>query len=202
MSELASLLSQLDDLWRELDCVNVDRLAPGLEPDLVRRTLHANGLASPEELVEWFAWHDGSVDDGVGSEIARPGGGPLLSLEQSLTARKENLRTAEWGAGEIDDVLGEGVTSGVLWETNWLPLTGDHPLTVELVDSRDRAVVVRRFFWDDPEASRKIRASSLAEVVSAWLQILRDYWRFDPEKERWRLASGEIPLSLKRTALL
>lgn len=201
MSELPALLAVLEQLWRELDVINVERLAPGLEPGETRRELAARDLPAPQEVVDWFSWHNGTVQDGVGPEIADPGGFALISLDRSLSARGDRLEAAAQLAEETGGAP-ELATVDAWWEHNWLPLTGEHPLTAELTDASDGKVPVRVVFWDDLVNSRKVRASSLAEVVSLWIQALRDHWRFNEETSRWGVARDELPVELRHTGLL
>jgi hypothetical protein len=200
MSDLPTLLAELEQLWRERDVISVDRLAPGLEPSEIRMELAARDLPAPQEVVDWFAWHNGTIHDGLGPEIADPGGFALISLDLSLRARDDRLEAAAQLAEETGGAP-EVATVEAWWQQNWLPLTGEHPLTAELTNTSDGAVPIRVVFWDDLHNSRAVRSSSLAEVVSLWLWALREHWRVDEVTGRGRVAYDELPVELGRTGL-
>lgn len=61
MTQLPELLGQLEDEWGRRD-VPVELLRPGLSRDEIESTIDTipGPLEPPEELIEWFMWHDGA----------------------------------------------------------------------------------------------------------------------------------------------
>lgn len=61
MTNLPELLGQLEDEWGRRD-VPIELLRPGLSRDEIESTIDAipGPLEAPEELIEWFMWHDGA----------------------------------------------------------------------------------------------------------------------------------------------
>ncbi|MBT0773159.1 SMI1/KNR4 family protein [Kineosporia sp. J2-2] len=79
MSELTVLLGRLEEQWRRNGLPCSDRVRPGLPTAQIEQALSAWEMEPSEEVVDWFAWHDGGV-----GEAWVAAGWRLLSLEEAF----------------------------------------------------------------------------------------------------------------------
>ncbi|GLY20105.1 hypothetical protein Kisp01_71190 [Kineosporia sp. NBRC 101677] len=59
MQSLPDLLKRLEAEWERHDLPIARELRPGLPRDHVRGRLDQYGLAAPDEILDWWSWHDG-----------------------------------------------------------------------------------------------------------------------------------------------
>lgn len=171
---LPELLLELEVRVRDQGAPVADLLAPGLPEEQIRSALAAIGLAAPDEVVQWFSWHNGTVRTQPRHEVVlilwRP-----YSLEEAIQ---------QWLGRER--AIAEG-----WWREEWLPI-GDYfnadRLAVHCPNPATKLAVVRNVVpeeggWDEDEVPS---VQSLALVVSWWLDALRRRWvRWDANIGGW-----------------
>ena len=201
MSALASLLAELENRWKEKGSDDYTLMLPGLDGAEIIRTLEANGLRAPGEVVDWFFWHNGVDKARAGSrrvEIA-PGTFRQLSLHESLEARQDWLQGAAQmavDAGPVgDDEDRELVDPSFWWEPTWLPIgepSGPAVLAIDLAGTSD-SVPILVVEWADILEFRKPRVDSLAVFVGRLLDLPDTSWRWLPDEQRWELDDPQFP---------
>lgn len=147
-SDLPTSLASIETALRRLDRgVLLAHLRPGVSADEVRGTLGAVGLPSPPELVELYAWRDGTAEsEAVLGEIWFVPGFYLLSLEAAL----EHYR--------IQSALGG-------WDVGWWPVLANSGGDYHVLDLGSGPVPpVRRFGVHEGE--RPIMYRSLGALLA------------------------------------
>lgn len=181
-------------------------LAPGIPEEDVRADLDSLGMEPAQELVEWFAWHNGiasssslSVANGPGWPLGRTtaGTGSLglwwpLSLEESIAEWRAKDRGAEpWQ-----------------WDPRWLPIgiaSARDTLAVRCDPPQGPSATVRNaavdagLFNEDEMPS----VTGFATVVTWWTEsIYHGWWRFDQAHDNWdNTRWAEMPLERRLTGL-
>ena len=164
MSELTEALARLEVAWRRQGMPIAGAAKPGRSREQVLRRLAEEDLHPPQEVLEWFAWHDGSgIDTEDGWAVY---GGWLLDLEQALVQY-------HW------QVLAEDTRSD---QRGWLPIVyfnGD----LVVVDCRGTSTTTAITAWLDELGevmSQPFWQPSLAGVVRGWCE------RFETGEWVWR----------------
>jgi cell wall assembly regulator SMI1 len=208
VSELASLLVELESRWKEKGSDDYTLMLPGLDRAEVARTLEANGLRAPGEVVDWFAWHNGIDKARAGSrgvEVA-PSGFRQLSLRESLEERETSLRLAAKTAvdvGPVHDEDRELAAPNSWWEPTWLPIgvsSAPVVLAIDLAGTSD-TVPVLSVEWADIFEFRKPRVDSLAAFVRLLLDLPDAAWMWLPDEQRWGRDEAQFPLEAALTEL-
>lgn len=91
---LPDLLAELEQVWRQVDLPLVHRLRPGLSEDHVRTRLAEHGLSAPDEVIQWFGWHDGY--EALRAHDFAPVG-ELITLDAGLALYREPITFGERG---------------------------------------------------------------------------------------------------------
>jgi cell wall assembly regulator SMI1 len=208
VTDLALLLTELEQRWTEKGSDDRELMAPGLDRAEVVRTLEGRALPAPGEVVEWFAWRNG-----VRSELARPRWVLLapssfqqLSLPESLEERETRIQGAAQAAadaGPVDDAEDRELLDPTFWwEPTWLPIAraaSPMLLTVDLAGTSDSAPVLV-VEWSDIDGFRRTRAGSLAEFVRVLLNVPDACWRWLPAERRWDFSAAELPMEFRLTS--
>lgn len=189
MSNLPQLISKLESLWLAYAPNRDPRgLAPGLAASTVRATLESAGLPTPEEIVEWFSWQNGLIPGPRSYALLPPSPIDPLSLTQAVERREVGVSWAREVCtvptlGMIDD---EGIVHPIPepdrhasqpedhWGPFWIPLDTECRLVVDLGADMS-AVPVHSIDWSDPSYGRPVRASSLADVITVWIDVLQGW---------------------------
>lgn len=210
MSELATLLSELESRWKQKGSDDYTTMAPGLDRAEVVRTLEAHGLRAPGELVDWFSWHNGVDREKAGSRwvLLAPTAFQQFSLIECLEERESWLQLAPRAAAGIAEQYGETAVPEMLepsfwWEPTWLPIArpaGGDQLVVDLASTSD-SVPVLDVEWSDIDEFRRPRAESLTAFVRLLLAVPDAYWQWLPAEQRWVRDFAEFPMELRRTGL-
>jgi hypothetical protein len=186
-SPLGQALGEFDRRLREQAAPVVPRLVPGLEPEAVRELLRQRFDAAPDELVTWFAWHNGVHygDVARAAHVVIYGGYSPISLQAGL---RDNAR---WG------------TRGYQMRERWLPILtdgGSNLLVVEVSANSSTRVILHPI--KDPED--RVVGESLAPVVNAWLALMEHGLVWDPDSQRWggSVDARSLPLELLKAAAL
>jgi hypothetical protein len=172
--QLREALSELEALWREYDFYIREIAAPGLSGDHVKAELAAVGLEPLPELLVWWGWHNGVVDEAPRSTAYTQFGIPnwsQISLQHSVQIAVEERRTAADLAAE-----GRSVVAELLWHDDWVPvLHGGGP---ELMVVRGAEPHRGTLAVSDPEmlgsSADRIDASSLADLISTSIHDIRE----------------------------
>jgi hypothetical protein len=102
VTSLPDLPAQLEDAWARKGAPPAAWLAPGLAAEEVERELGAAAFGAPAEIVEWFGWHNGTIDTTVVRNFLGPTGWWPFSLAGAL---EERTHAAEISA-ELDEERG------------------------------------------------------------------------------------------------
>lgn len=171
---LETLLKTYDDELRR-GGVDVDTaLRPGLPREDIVRALHAAGLSAPEELICWFAWHNGGRHGQQFPNLAP------ASLESAIGVQRMIARTPIDRGMDPDGFWGH---AGLGWLR--LGIDSDDVAVYCGADASD-IVDLRQPGYDDDQSGR-CRAVSLCTWV-AWRIIgIRNgaYGRYDASRGGW-----------------
>jgi hypothetical protein len=182
-SPLASLLERFERTLIAQHAGVIERLCPGREPAEVKAALEDfGGGVAPAELVTWFSWHDGlaAVEYRYPLCMTLIGKWMPYSLSEALTYIREG---PQW-AGRLGLPIAGGSPAAI-----WLPLVHgpyagaqqEHMLGAMWGD--DERVIIIRTGWGSGQGRRV--ASSLTELVSAWLTIFEAGLRWDGTTDDW-----------------
>ncbi len=173
MIALSQALAEYERVWGTLRPEGVKPLRPGASPETVRQTLAGAGLPSPQEIIDWFGWHNGS---GEGWLSQLPSVWHLLSLDEALEhreqVREERRRfIATLGPSEPPD---EWDDLDFHWHHSWLPvLMGDATYVVAELRAGGDEVPLRAWASDAPEEANEMASPSMASVIEYWTVVLR-----------------------------
>jgi hypothetical protein len=197
VTKLAAALVDLERAWLRNGMPHTEWLTRGLEASEVKAALATVDLTPPAEVVEWFAWHNGTswslLTEGDVYPALGLGGFVPLSVADALD---ERAMMAELAAELAEDPM--AIPEDLpLWEPSWLPVgraSGGGLLTPEL--GAEETVRVRVVdYWD--ERFKAVRAESLAEVVELWIEWLDTYCEWDPALRTWSYDFEAVPRDLR-----
>lgn len=162
----------------------VQLLRDGLTEGDVTSRLVASGFLPTEEVLVWFAWHDGQT----GPDLWPDHG--FLSLDQALARSRNAPRGPEpWQ-----------------WEGPWLPLTGSSRGLAIACEPEQNPNRVRAI---DPEPGMmrgrfaRTQVLSLCTPIAWWLEELDSgAWAWDSQKQTWAVSSYDPPRDRMATQLL
>ena len=167
MSKLSELLHALDKRWRSLGMPVDELLAPGLAEDVVRSTLSNVTQHLSDEIVDWFAWHNGRFEP-RNLVLAAPSGCALLSITEALAERAQSRSVAVEAAATEPEL---GMAPEEYWPDSWLPIAENGSGGLLVVDVvRDGSKAPARFH--DWEGDSVEGASSLVVAAQLWLAVL------------------------------
>jgi hypothetical protein len=203
VTELSTLLLELEETWRRKGFDQGGCLAPGLPPEDIVCLLASEGLPAPTEVVDWFSWRNGAIGStyppGVTVELvpARFEPGSLAGCLGAEFGRGYRLELAKRLANEFRErgETGETSTPDFWWRTNWLPLmfSNTDVLAVDLSSGTDSVNVLA--IADDADAFWVPRTDSLADFVRLLLSIPDRLWQFSTLENRWRVDLRALSLS-------
>jgi hypothetical protein len=136
---LEAALHDLEAVWTTQSAPIVEYLAEGSSPESTRQRAAAFGLTLPEDVVAWFAWHDGLKIERNREVEMLPAMRPL-TLDEALTLARE-IKAALAPVPDVPTVLAG----------DWLPILSDDAgefLFLSVEPGSDRAV--RAFELSDP----------------------------------------------------
>jgi hypothetical protein len=195
MSELATLLRELEETWRRKGFDQGSRFAPGLQPDEVVSQLASEGLPAPAEIVDWFSWRNGAR--GFPNRLSElvelvpcglePGNlgaclGPELGRRYYLE-HAQGLASVHRGSGDPEQTA----DPDFWWDPNWLPLmfANTDTIAVDLSSGSDMVSVLSISYWTGD--FRSPVADSLADFVRTLLALPDESWHFSDHENRWRV---------------
>jgi hypothetical protein len=183
ISDLPSALAAFEESLRASGAGVVRYLAPGIPEERVRRGLAAIGLEPSQELIDWFAWHDGVVDQATKSS----GDGYLLqwaplSLDEAI---------ADWHNRDKEEAWE--------WQPEWLPIaTADaSTLAVLCAPPQGLEATVRDAnpWFGLFDESQVPSVTGFATVVKWWTEAIEHgWWQYIPSSDMWdNTRWGEMP---------
>jgi hypothetical protein len=170
---LEAALQDLEAVWTAQSAPIVGHLAEGSTPEGIRARAGAFGLTLPDDVVQWFAWHDGLAADRDRDMEMLPAMRPL-GLDEALALGRE-IRAVLVPVPGLPAVL----------TGDWLPLLSDDAgefLFVSVEAGADPAVWA--FELSDPAAPRR-RFEDLTGLARALAALFEaGLYRFDGESVR------------------
>lgn len=161
-AELWRLLLEFEVELRRSGAPIVDNLAPGVEPERVRGLLAEIGMEPAQELLTWWAWHNGRIDP------LSAGGGAHYLLQ--------------WLPFSVDEAIADWRMKGHgeepwEWPAGWLPIGTPEAmprLVVDCTPPQGRQCTVRMVRPDAGLFSEEARPRSLAWAVRYWTRLVRE----------------------------
>lgn len=159
---LEAALHDLEAIWTTQSAPIVEYFAEGSSPASARRRAAAFGVTLPDDVVEWFAWHDG-LDANRDREVEMLPAMRPLSLDEALVLARE-IKAALAPIPEVPTIL----------TGDWLPLLSDDAgelLFVSVEAGADPAV--RSLELSDPAAPQRRfdDLTDLARTLTTLFQI-------------------------------
>ena len=167
--ELPRLLHRLERAWHEQGMPIAQNLRPGLAPEVIKQRLKAKGMTPSDEVLNWWAWHDGTPSQGV-EALGHPVG-RWLSLDQAVEEYDRHVRA---GYSTPDTGL-----------HGWFPLLHLTDGSVLVADCRDGGPT-STVTWISRELTLMKGTTSvdLTTAVGWWVELFETgVWRWDPERQ-------------------
>lgn len=199
---LTVALAGIDEQWSLLGMPVARVAAPGVDRETITNAGASLGLAVPDEVVAWFGWHNGVVQEPRPKSRERilVGRWELTSLEEAVAEYEERRRLAQdeveppWS---IDD----------FWPAHFFPLslaTSSDTLAVDCSGPSDEPAAVYVIAWDTglPATRRGPVAASVTELAELFHQVLCGGWhRYDGDGQRHHFDENGLPEDLRRPLL-
>ncbi len=184
---LGVALRSLEGTWHAAGAPTGQRLAPGIQPRASTRILEDAGFPVCNELLTWFAWHNGREQRVADVALVQE----LQSLEEAIAASEMEIRLAE----EMAELLDDGRQPPAVWDPTWLPLirfvSGGWLAASPNADPCD-TVQVWRYHHDQPPGGPI--ACSLAELVEGWATLVDGrWWVWNSAIDNWDRGSSSPP---------
>lgn len=180
---IGDLLGRLEAAWRRSDAPVLGYLRPGLAPERIDELMAPTGLALPDELRAWWAWHDGANEPSTLDESREIGPGGWLHLPLS-----EAIELWAYHAGQYRMALEKAADIAALaWRPGLFPFTHrssgyNHVLAVETdVDVHGPAPVT---LVTEMGVEHHGGAGSFAAMLDLWIELL--------ESDRYHVLDGHI----------
>lgn len=186
------LLQRLEELTEAIAATGATvsgNLAPGIEEAGLREKLRPLGMEPPMELITWYGWHNGLIDQQVASGRSWLPLFEPLSIDAALADRQQQLSGADPEP----------------FPPTWLPILramGPNRLTVNCTPPAGMECPVRQY---TPEADPEEFPThpSLTVAVEQWIRSLREGWiRYLPSDDRWDIDFLRMPLEIRTSGLM
>ncbi len=194
---LVALLGTLEEEASAAGAPTKGGFAPGLPSGEVERQLAAVGLAPPEELSAWFAWHDGANESSAAHRLIP--GLVVASLADCVRSYRELVLDFD---PPPDPLTGTPLdpkffTMGV--GEGWLRIGMDNfSIAMDCSGQLPSPPLVRLPTWEhyDPGFEGKLQAVSLCTVVTWWIESIRSgAYRWNTERQLWDDSPLDFPES-------
>jgi hypothetical protein len=169
-------------------------LAPGLDPEEVRARLIIHGMEPGQDLLAWFAWHNGLLDEQTArNELRYALGWEYFSLDRALS---------DWHWWNKGIELWQ-------WQPTWLPIAwhgGADRMAIDCAPPAGMTSSVRDAAPDaglfDESQTQSVRG--LSTVVQWWIDaITSGRWSYDKRHNSWRYeAPTAYPVERLTTGLV
>jgi len=170
---LDAALADLEAVWTTQSAPIIEYLAAGSSPERTRQRAAAFGLDLPDDVVTWFAWHDGLVPDRDREVEIMPAMRPV-GLDEAMVLARE-IKAALAPIPQLPAVLAG----------DWLPLLSDDAGAFLFVSVEARAdPAVWAFELSDPAAPQR-RFNNLTDLARALTVLFQiGLYRFERESVR------------------
>ena len=161
MSEVVEALDRLVSEHRRVGSPTPDFLLPGIDPDIIRTRLADLGMVAPVELVELFAWHNGSDEEAFRDSGAGMGYPRLFDDVFFGTLDEAGVLYEECLQIDRDVVATYGDPEAAIWRLTWFPpFSGGRPAYgVECDPTMRSAGMVFEPQWHPPVEGSENRGS-------------------------------------------
>jgi hypothetical protein len=189
--QLLIQLERLEGLLRESGAGVADNLETGLPADTVRASLGEVGLEASDEVVTWFAWHNGVRDR------SKPG----LAEVRILDAEPYSLREAI----ETRELLSPGPELWQ-WPVHMLPIMSlngaGSGIAIDCSRPAAKTSWVRGYATDTPWDEFP-EIPSLAQLVTWWQRSIQEQWQVcSPERAQWIDGPTPVPEAIWSAGVL
>jgi hypothetical protein len=189
-------LSELEELLEKQMAPIVSRFRPPASPASFGAIEELIGCPLPDELRQWWAWHDGT--NAAPGELAVSSSiGPFFifrSADEGLAITRECRKEAE----EVspDD-------PGARWGSTWIAVGSHGQVACECAVESDAPVPVLDVDYHKAAYPGAVVTRSLGEMVRWWIEALESgAWRYDNEHNRWERVFELISPERDRTGLV
>jgi len=190
MAELERLnidqLAELERLLTRQRAPVVPRFQPPASDEALAAVESYLGTSLPDELREWWRWHDGI--DGKGDEMVQASIGPIffaLSTTDAVKNSRELRAGAEEDAPEDPDSL---------WASSWIAIGSQGRVACECSIPANAPVPVLDVDYHKAAYPGAVVCHSLGKMVRWWIEALESgAWRYDQERNRWERIYELIP---------
>ena len=200
MAELERLtldqLAELEGILAEQGAPIVQRFQSPMSLERLAAVEAYLGLPLPDELKQWWGWHDGT--DIKEDELAVQGSvGRIFNVVSSTEAvefSRELRRGAEEDAPEDPDSL---------WASSWVAIGSQGRVACECNIRRDGPVPVLDVNYHKAAYPGAVVCHSLGKMVRWWIEALESgAWRYERERNRWERTCDLIPPEREETGLV
>jgi cell wall assembly regulator SMI1 len=189
-------LEQLERMLAEQHAPVVRRFRPPASQEALAMVETYLGLPLPEELRQWWEWHDGT--DVEAPELAVEGSiGPGFRF-QSTTRAVESSRRSR---ADAEVVVPEDPDSS--WASSWVAIGSGGRVACECRVEPDAPVPVLDVDYHKAAYPGVVAARSLGEMVRWWIEAIESgAWRFDVDANQWQSHEELMPPERERSGLL
>ena len=199
MSEVERLggeqLEHLERLLAKQGAPIVQCLQPPASPKALAAVESYLSLPLPNELKQWWGWHDGTNPDVYGSAAILIG--PFFTFmnsQRSITATQERREMAK----EIDSDEPE-----TYWGSTWLALGTSGVVSCQCAVESNAPVPVLDVDYHKAAYPGAVVCHSLGEMVRWWIEALESgAWRYDKAQNYWERTYELIPPERDQSGLV
>lgn len=170
-STLAARLEDLDSRLRLAGARIADHWRPGADRTRVDEAFRSVGLEAPDEVANWFGWHDGTDAIAPGAPVmSKPENLLFGSLLTMTLEQAKSLRTEHWA------LLRESGWPLITRAESWFPLLIlDETSMLWCVDCAGEGSVLAPMCildpWADETSGPDVSFPSIASFVAAAVQL-------------------------------
>jgi len=189
-------LAHLEQLLAEQQSPTVKRFRPPASPEAFAAVESDLGLALPNEVRQWWEWHDGT--DIASDERAQNASiGPSF---QFLTTQ----RAIEWNRFMRElakEVFIEGQYES--WKPTWLAIGNSGVIACDCAVDIDAPVPILDVDYHHTDVPGTVAARSFGEMVRWWIEALESgAWRYKPEEHWWERREELVPPEREQVGLV
>jgi cell wall assembly regulator SMI1 len=190
------LLEHLEWLLVSQKAPIVQRFQPSVSSEALAAVESYFGLSLPDELRQWWEWHDGA--DVKGHErAAKASIGPMFEFLGSEKALKATRKSREI-AVDIDPEEPE-----TYWGSTWLAIGTGGRIACDIAIDSDAPVPILNVNYHHVDIPGTVSARSFGEMVKWWIEALESgAWWYDDEHDWWERCEELIPPERDRTGLV